>query len=90
MTKTELVFELANQTKLTKQDAEKAIDAMVSAIEQGLQKDGVVKVSGLGTFKVSARAARTGRNPQTGKEIEIPAQKSVKFSVSKILKEAVN
>lgn len=90
MTKTELVFELANQTKLTKQDAEKAIDAMVSAIEQGLQKDGVVKVSGLGTFKVSARAARTGRNPQTGEEIEIPAQKSVKFSVSKILKEAVN
>ncbi|KUG28716.1 dna-binding protein hu [hydrocarbon metagenome] len=73
----------------TKAAAGKALDAVVEAIRDALSAGETVTLTGFGSFKVSERAARTGRNPQTGKEIKIPASKAVKFTVGKALKEAV-
>ena len=74
----------------TKASAGKALDAVLDVIKESLADGETVTLTGFGSFKVSERAARTGRNPQTGKEIQIPASKSVKFSVGKTLKDAVN
>lgn len=73
----------------TKAQAEKALDAVAEVIQESLVAGETVTLTGFGAFKVTERAERTGRNPQTGKEITIPAAKTVKFSVGKSLKDAV-
>jgi len=90
MNKSELVSVIAEESGLTKADAAKALDATVKAITQALSNGDQVAIIGFGTFKVGDRAARTGRNPQTGATMEIPAAKVPKFTAGKALKEAVN
>ena len=90
MNKTELVANVAEKAGLTKKDAEKAVNALFSSIEEALVKKDKVQMIGFGTFEVKARAARTGRNPQTGDEIKIPASKNPVFKAGKALKEAVD
>jgi len=79
MNKQELVDAMAAETKLTKADAKKALDAFVTATSKSLKKGDRVALVGFGSFSIAKRAARKGRNPQTGKEIKIPAKKVVKF-----------
>ena len=90
MNKAELVSAVAEAAKLTKADADAAIDAVFDAITGELKKGGDVRLVGFGTFSVTKREATTGRNPATGAEIKIPARKVAKFTVGKALKEAVN
>jgi len=85
--KAELVSVIAEKTDMTKKDAEKALNAVLSAIEDALKKGDKVQLVGFGTFEVKERAARKGRNPQTGQEIEIPASKVPVFKPGKLLKE---
>lgn len=89
MTKGELIEAIASGAGLTKADAGRAIDATISAIKKSLKKNKKVTIVGFGTFSVSKRKARTGRNPQTGEEIKIPATKVPKFTAGKGLKDAV-
>lgn len=89
MKKTELVSKIAEQTGFSKVDSEKALDAVVETVSGSLSSGESVNLAGLGVFSVVERAARNGRNPQTGESIKIPASKAVKFKVSKSLKEAV-
>ncbi len=89
MTKTELVGKMAKDCKLTKVSANKALDSFVDSIKKSLKKGDKVTLIGFGTFSVSQRKARKGRNPQTGKEIKIPARKSPKFSAGKAFKNAI-
>lgn len=79
MNKQELVDAMAAEAKLTKADAKKALDAFVTATSKSLKKGDRVALVGFGSFSIAKRAARKGRNPQTGKEIKIPAKKVVKF-----------
>ena len=88
--KTELVANVADKSGLTKKDAEKAVIAVFESIENALKEGDKVQLIGFGTFEVKERAARTGRNPQTGKAIEIPASKNPVFKAGKTLKDAVN
>ncbi len=88
--KTELVASVAEKAAMTKKDAEKAINALFASVEDALAKKDKVQVIGFGTFEVKARGARKGRNPQTGKEITIPASKTPVFKAGKGLKDAVN
>ncbi len=90
MNKTELVDAIAAETKLTKVDAKKALDAFITSASKALKKGDRVALVGFGAFSVAKRAARTGRNPQTGKAIKIAAKKVVKFSVGADLKKTVN
>ncbi len=90
MNKTELIDAIAKSADLTKVDAGKALDALTAAVTGALKSGDSVTLIGFGTFKVSARAARTGRNPQTGKEIKIAARKAPSFTAGKALKDAVN
>ncbi len=90
MTKAELVDAIAKSSKLTKADSEKALTAAINAVITALKKGDAVRLVGFGTFEVTKRAARKGRNPQTGKEIQIKASKSPKFKAGKSFKEAVN
>lgn len=90
MNKTELVTFVAEATGLTKKDAAKAVDAVFDGIEVSLKKGEKVQLIGFGNFEVRERAARKGRNPQTGEEIEIAASKAPAFTPGKTLKEAVN
>jgi DNA-binding protein HU-beta len=90
MNKSELVSEIAEKAGLTKAQAASALDATVGAITGALSKGDQVAIIGFGTFKVGERAERTGRNPQTGAEMKIPAAKVPKFSAGKALKDAVN
>ena len=90
MNKTELVAAIAEQAGLTKKDAEKALKAFTDVVADELKKDGKVQLVGFGTFEVSKRAARTGRNPQTGAEMKIPASKAPKFKAGKALKDSIN
>ena len=90
MNKTELVAAVADSTKMTKKDAEAFVNAFTDVISKELKKGEKVQLVGFGTFEVAKRAARTGRNPQTGKEIKIAASKSPKFKAGKALKDAVN
>ena len=83
MTKSELIGQIASNAEISKTDADKAYDAIISAIKSGLKKDGSVPLTGLGTFKVAHRAARMGRNPSTGQSIHIPAKNVLKFKASK-------
>ena len=90
MNKAELVSAIADKTELKKVDAEKAVKAFVDVVTEELKKGEKVQLVGFGTFEVSERAARTGRNPQTKKEIQIPASKAAKFKSGKALKDAIN
>lgn len=89
MTKGELVDAIAGAAGITKVDAEKALNAFTEAVTKSLKKGDTVGLVGFGTFSVSKRKARKGRNPQTGKEINIPAAKVPKFKAGKGLKDAV-
>ena len=89
MTKAELVDAVAKSANLTKAAADKAVGAVVSAVSDALKKGDKVTLVGFGSFEVSTRKARTGRNPQTGKEIKIAAAKVPKFRPGKALKDAV-
>ncbi len=90
MNKSELINAIAASAGLTKADAGRAIDATTAAITAALKKGDVVTLVGFGTFKVTQRAARTGRNPRTGAELKIAARKSPAFTAGKSLKDAVN
>ena len=90
MNKTELIASVAEKAGMTKKDAEKAINALFSSVEDALAKDDKVQIIGFGTFEVKSREERKGRNPQTGKEITIPASKTPVFKAGKGLKDAVN
>jgi DNA-binding protein HU-beta len=79
MNKAELIDAIASKAGLTKADSKKALDAFIESTTGALKKGGRVALVGFGSFSVSSRSARTGRNPQTGKEIKIPAKKVVKF-----------
>ena len=90
MNKTELVDAIAKETGLSKKDSEKAVKAFTDAVSKELKKKGKVQLVGFGTFETAKRAARTGKNPQTGKEIKIPASVAPKFKPGKALKDLVN
>lgn len=90
MNKGELIDSIAKHSGLTKADAGKALQATLDSVEGSLKKGDKVSVPGFGTFSVSKRAARKGRNPQTGEEIQIKARKVAKFKAGKGLSEAVN
>lgn len=89
MTKTELVDQVSNRTRMTKKDASTAVDAVFSSISETLAAGEKVQLIGFGTFEVRERSERVGRNPQTGAEITIPAKKVPAFKPGKILKESV-
>lgn len=90
MNKTELVAAIAEKTELSKKDAEKALKAFTDVVAEELKKGEKIQLVGFGTFEVSERAAREGRNPQTGETMTIAASKSPKFKAGKALKDAVN
>jgi DNA-binding protein HU-beta len=90
MNKTELIDAMADSADISKAAAGRAFDAAVSAITDALKKGDQVSLIGFGTFVVRERAARTGRNPQTGETIQIKASKSPSFKAGKALKDAVN
>lgn len=90
MNKTELVDAIAAKTELSKKDAEKALKAFVDVVTEELKKGEKIQLVGFGTFEVSERAARTGRNPRTKEEMTIAASKAPKFKAGKQLKDAVN
>ncbi|OEH93460.1 HU family DNA-binding protein [Bacillus solimangrovi] len=89
MNKTELINAVAENSELSKKDATKAVDAVFESIMNALQEGDKVQLIGFGNFEVRERAARKGRNPQTGDEIEIPASKVPAFKPGKALKDAV-
>jgi DNA-binding protein HU-beta len=89
MKKAELIDAVASKSELTKQDAKKAVEALFETISTTLVKGEKVQLVGFGTFEVRERAERTGRNPQTGEEMTIPATKVPAFKAGKELKEAV-
>lgn len=90
MTKSELIKQIAERTGLTQAKATEALQTFEAIVTAELSKGGEVALVGFGTFKVTDRAARTGRNPQTGAEIQIAASKVPTFKAGKALKEAVN
>lgn len=90
MKKVELVEAIAKKSGLTKADASRALDATLEAITQALKSGDKVPLVGFGTFGVSRRAARMGRNPQTGKEVKIAARNAVSFKAGSALKDAIN
>ena len=90
MNKTELVAAIADAAELSKKDSEKALKAFVDVVTEELKKEHKIQLVGFGTFEVSKRAAREGRNPQTGETMTIEASKSPKFKAGKALKDVVN
>ena len=90
MNKSELIDAVASSADLSKAAATRAVDAVLDAITETLRKGDQVTLVGFGTFEVRARAARTGRNPQTGETIQIKASKAPAFKAGKALKDAVN
>lgn len=90
MNKTELVAAVAEQADISKKDAEKVLKAFVDVVTEEMKKGEKVQLVGFGTFEVSERAAREGRNPQTGETMQIAASKSPKFKAGKALKDAIN
>ena len=89
MNKGDLVSAMAEVTGMTKKDTAAAVDAFIEVVSETLEKGEDVALVGFGTFKVKERAARKGRNPQTGEEIDIPASKTVAFKAGKTLKDIV-
>ena len=90
MNKTELVAAMAEKAELSKKDAEAALKAFIDVVSEELKKGEKVQLVGFGTFEVSERAAREGRNPQTGETMEIKASKTPKFKAGKALKDMMN
>lgn len=90
MNKTELIAAIAEQAEISKKDAEKALKAFTDVVAEELKKDGKVQLVGFGTFEVSQRAEREGRNPQSGEPMNIPASKAPKFKAGKALKDMLN
>ena len=90
MNKTELVAAMAEKAQLSKKDAEAALKAFTDVVAEELKKGEKIQLVGFGTFEVSERAARTGRNPQTGAEMKISASKAPKFKAGKALKDSIN
>ena len=90
MNKGELIEAMAKANKLSKRENEDVLNTFVETVTKELKKGGKVQLVGFGTFEVGKRAARTGRNPQTGAEIKIKASKTPKFKAGKALKDAVN
>ena len=90
MNKTELIAAMAEQAGVSKKDAEKTLKAFTDVVADELKKGGKVQLVGFGTFEVSERAAREGRNPQTGKAMKIKASKAPKFKAGKALKDMLN
>ena len=89
MNKAELVAAVAAKAELSKKDAAEAIDAVLATITDALKNDDKVQVVGFGTFEVRQRAARKGKNPQTGAVVDIPAAKGPAFKAGKALKDAI-
>lgn len=89
MTKSDLIEGLSTKADLTRPHAEELVDFLLDNITSALKRGEKVNISGFGTFTVSVRKARTGRNPKTGEPIEIPAARSAKFKAGKTLKEAL-
>ena len=90
MNKTELVAAIADKAGLTKKDAEEVVNAFTDTVTKALTKGDKVQLVGFGTFEVSKRGARTGRNPQTGETMKIAAAKAPKFKPGKAFKDALN
>ena len=90
MNKAELVSAMADKATLSKKDAEAALKAFTDVVAEELKKGEKIQLVGFGTFAVSQSAERTGRNPQTGKEMTIPASKAPKFKAGKALKDMIN
>ena len=90
MNKTELVAAIAKETELSRKDAEAAVKAFVDVVANELKKGEKVQLVGFGTFEVSERSAREGRNPQTGETMTIEASKAPRFKAGKALKDIVN
>ncbi|MFC0268501.1 HU family DNA-binding protein [Kushneria aurantia] len=90
MNKSELIEAIAASADIPKASASRALDAMIDSVTDSLRKGDTVSLVGFGTFSVKERAARTGRNPQTGKSIEISAARVPGFKAGKALKDAVN
>lgn len=90
MNKTELIEHIATKADISKAAATRSLDAMIEAVMKTLKKGDKVTLVGFGTFDVSARAARTGRNPRTGEAIKIKKAKVPKFRPGKALKDALN
>ena len=90
MNKTELIAAIADQAELSKKDSEKALKAFIDVVSEELKKGEKVQLVGFGTFEVSERAAREGRNPQTGETMEIKASKTPKYKAGKAIKDMMN
>ena len=90
MNKTEMIAAIAEQAGISKKDAEKALKAFTDVVTAELKKDEKVALVGFGTFEVSTRAEREGRNPQSGEPMKIAASKSPKFKAGKALKDMLN
>lgn len=90
MNKSEVIDNIAQLTSQSKADSERALEAFVKTVSDSLARGDEVKLIGFGTFAVSERSARVGRNPQTGAEIQIPARKAATFRPGKELKSAIN
>ena len=90
MNRTELISAMSEKSELTKVDTEKALKAFIDTVTEELKNGGKVQLVGFGTFEVTERAERQGRNPKTGETITIPASKSPKFKAGKALKDIVN
>jgi DNA-binding protein HU-beta len=89
MTKAELIAGIGKEAKISKASAEKAINAFTNAVTKALKKGDKLTLTGFGTFSIAKRRARIGRNPQTGKEIKIPAARVAKFKAGNLLKKSV-
>lgn len=90
MNKAELVAAIAERTELSKKESEKALKAFIDVVTEELKKGEKIQLVGFGTFEVAERAAREGRNPQTGKTMKIAASKAPKFKAGKALKDEIN
>lgn len=90
MNKAELIAAMVEKAEISKKDAEKALKAFEEVVTEELKNDGKIQLVGFGTFEVAQRAARIGRNPQTGEDMEISESKAPKFKAGKALKDAVN
>ena len=90
MNKTEFIAAIAEEAGLSKTDAAKAVKAFTDVVVEEMKKGEKIQLVGFGTFEVSERAERTGRNPQSGKEMVIPASKAPKFKAGKALKDMMN
>jgi DNA-binding protein HU-beta len=90
MNQAELIAEVAERAGLTKADAGKAVEALVGTVTDALKQGDEVRISGFGTFGISERGERQGRNPQTGAPITIAASKAAKFTAGKAVKDALN